>query len=130
MLYHLIITKNHNRIDISESKDKNKLINKIHKKYSNSKYNAKIVGIPNVLPGLKLYKEGVYYKTVIGISDSVVYLIDINNINKETIPSAFRLGRIEELIIKGLIDSDIEKYDTLKEHKKLFFDHRNNEYTL
>ncbi|MFC0903905.1 hypothetical protein ACFHWD_04265 [Clostridium sp. MT-14] len=128
MTWHLIITKEGHRISVQQNKDKEELINKLNKNYSDKKYHAKVIGIPEIKLGLKLYRNGQYYKTIIGISDTLYYMTNVNTFTPGVIPDPMRIERLTQLFIKGLLDTDIEEYDNIE--NATFFNHssKKNKY--
>jgi hypothetical protein len=122
MIYHLVITKKDHKISIKEDINKDKLMNKLNKKYSDKKYHAKVIGIPKIKLGLNLYKKGEYYKTIIGVDNTLYYMVNVDNFSPGIIPDPMRIEILPQLFIEGMLDPDIEEYD--KNHNEMFFDHR------
>lgn len=118
MIYHLVINKEGNRTSVFEDENKEKVRDKLNKKYTDKRYRAKIIGIPEIEVGLRLYKEDNYYKTIIGETNSLFYLDNEYNDNPNRIPDPTRKESIMSWFINEIVTPDVDEYG--KDYDKYF----------
>ena len=86
--------------------DAEKKINHMHHE---NRSKSDTIGIPNIKVGLKLFREGKYYKTIISELPDLWFLQgEINN--KDNIPNPVRKEKLIDWYVTEKIDQ-IEEYD-------------------
>lgn len=120
-MFHIIITKECNRTSIEKFETKEEAIEVMNKKYSDKKFNAKIMFIPKIRSGLKLYRNGCYYKTIIRTTPNLCSLLDVKN-NPGDSTDPIRPDRLLELLYEEKLHmNEDDTYDN---------NYKNNDLTI
>lgn len=96
--------------ELAECKTKEEAEDKLSHMRTKKKSKSRVVGIPTIAKGLKLFADGNYYQTIVEIGENLYYS-QKNIHDKEDIPNPIIKEHLTEWFLYGKLDSDREEYN-------------------
>jgi len=96
--------------ELSEHESREEAETKMSHMHKKKREKSRVVGIPEIKKGLKLFVDNNYYQTIVEVGDNLYYTLkDIHN--EDDILNPIIKDHLIEWFLYGRLDSDREEYN-------------------